>query len=237
MDEMKDMEKPIKEDPGKDPGKEEDTRGQEKHLAHPGAEHGEGAPKKQKRLKAELERITAEAKKDHDRFLRKCAELENYKKRIEKEKKTHTEFANEDLIRALLPIIDNLERALQHSGEGATGAEGAEGAEGGEKPNDKALASLRSGLRLTLNELYSQLKVFGLEALKAEGERFDPSKHEAISHEETSEVESDIVISELRRGYFYKDRLIRPALVIVSKKPEGPKEGAEGAEGAEGEDA
>lgn len=233
MDDMKDSEKPIKEDPGI----EEDAKGKEKHHKHPGAEHGEGVPKKPKHLKAELERITAEAKKEHDRFLRKCAELENYKKRIEKEKRTHTEFANEDLIRALLPVIDNLERALQHSAEGAGGDEGADE---GEKQNDKALESLRSGLGLTLNELYSQLKSFGLEAVKAEGERFDPSKHEAISHEESSEVESDIVISELRRGYFYKDRLIRPALVIVSKNPEGPKgggEGAEGAEGAEGEDA
>jgi molecular chaperone GrpE len=175
-----------------------------------------------KLVEAELDKKTIEARKDHDRFLRKCAELENYKKRIEKETRAHTEFANEGLIRALLPIIDNLERAMEHSAEE-------------KNTGDEALESLRSGLKLTLNELYSQLRAFGLEPVKAEGERFDPSKHEAISHEETEGVEGDTVITELRKGFILRDRLIRPALVVVSKRPEKAKKAKHKAEEPEDE--
>jgi molecular chaperone GrpE len=219
---MEDMEKPT-QDKEKEENKEETKEGPEKRPGkHVKAQGPLKAVERLKLVEAELDKKTTEARKDHDRFLRKCAELENYKKRIEKEKRAYTEFANEELVRALLPIIDNLERAMEHSEEKKN--------TGGE-----ALESLRSGLKLTLDELYSQLKNFGLVPVKAEGDRFDPSKHEAISHEETEGVEGDTVITELRKGFFFRDRLIRPALVIVSKRPEKAKKAENEAEEPENE--
>jgi molecular chaperone GrpE len=200
MEDMEDMEK----------SPEEEQKEEEKPIEK-GEQIEEGAREDEeiKRLREEIEAKTLLAQENLDKFLRKCADLENYKKRIEKERADHQLFANEQLIRALLPIIDNLERAVEHSEE--------------QNQNEKALESLSHGIKLILNELHSTLKRFGLEAIKAEGERFDPSKHEAMSHEESHEVEGDTVISEFRKGYFLKDRLLRPALVVVSKKPEKPK--------------
>jgi molecular chaperone GrpE len=163
-----------------------------------------------KRLRSELEAKTLEARENLDKFLRKSADIENLRKRIEKEKEAHTRFANEELIRALLPVIDDLERAMGHTEE--------------QDQSNKALESLCGGIRLTLDKLHSELKKFGLEAIKAEGERFDPTIHEAMSHEESREVESGTVISEFRKGYLLKKRLLRPALVVVSKKPEEAEE-------------
>jgi molecular chaperone GrpE len=200
MEDMEDMEK----------SSQEEEKGEEKPLEKgEKVEEGAGVDEEIKRLREELEVKTLEAQENIDKFLRKCADLENYKKRIEKEKAEHTLFANEQLIGALLPIIDNLERAVEHTEE--------------QDQNENALESLSHGIKLILNELHSTLKRFGLVAIKAEGERFDPSKHEAMSHEESHEVDSDTVISEFRKGYFLKDRLLRPALVVVSKKPEKPK--------------
>jgi molecular chaperone GrpE len=202
---MEEMEKSIQK------GEEKEKKDKEKPVEG-GGEAAEGPREDEeiKRLRAEIEAKTLEARENLDKFLRKSADLENYKKRIEKEKAAHTLFANEQLISALLPIIDNLEKAMEHSEE---------------KKSDKALESLRSGLRLTLKHLHSELRRFGLEAIKAEGERFDPSKHEAMSHEESHEVESGTVIGEFRKGYLLKKRLLRPALVVVSKKPEELKKG------------
>jgi molecular chaperone GrpE len=183
MEDMEDMEK----------SSQEEEKGEEKPLEKgETVEEGAGVDEEIKRLREELEVKTLEAQEN-----------------IEKEKAEHTLFANEQLIGALLPIIDNLERAVEHTEE--------------QDQNENALESLSHGIKLILNELHSTLKRFGLVAIKAEGERFDPSKHEAMSHEESHEVDSDTVISEFRKGYFLKDRLLRPALVVVSKKPEKPK--------------
>ncbi len=153
------------------------------------------------RLRAIVDAKTKEAEENHHRFLRAVADLENYKKRAEKEKSEIVQFANEELIKGLLPVLDNLERALEHADK------------------TKDLESLKEGVRLTLGQMYSILEGFGLTRIEALGERFDPSRHEALSHEETGEHESGTVIKEFQRGYYLKKKLLRPSLVAVAKEP------------------
>jgi molecular chaperone GrpE len=134
-----------------------------------------------------------------ERVLRTAAEAENFKKRLQREKEEQTRYANETFMRELLPVIDNLERALQHS-ETAPSQEG-----------------LLEGLSMTLKGFTDTLAKFGCTALEAIGETFDPNFHEAVSQEESSKVEPNTVLKELQKGYMLKERLLRPAMVIVSK--------------------
>ncbi len=134
-----------------------------------------------------------------ERVLRTAAEAENFKKRLQREKEEQTRYANETFMRDLLPVMDNLERALQHS---ATA------------PNQEGLLE---GLSMTLKGFTDTLARFGCTALKAIGKTFDPNFHEAVSQEESSKVEPGTVLKELQKGYMLKDRLLRPAMVIVSK--------------------
>lgn len=138
-----------------------------------------------------------------DLYMRKCADLENFKKRAEKERRDILRFGNEGLIREVLTVVDNLERALEHIND--------------ESMEDDASDSLKEGVELTVKNLFAILTKFGLEEIKADGEQFDPTKHQAISHEESDEHESGAVVKELQRGYFLKERLLRPSLVIVAK--------------------
>jgi len=162
------------------------------------------------RLRVELDAKIKEVEENRDKFLRKCADLENYKKRVEKEISDLLNFANEELLKALLPVIDNLERALEHSRK--------------EKKEAGELDALMNGVELTLKNMADVLKKFGVSEIKSEGERFDPQRHEALGHEESERFEGETVIKELQKGYLLKDRLLRPSLVIVSKKPQN-KEG------------
>jgi molecular chaperone GrpE len=154
------------------------------------------------RLKAELQDRKREAEENYGRFLRACADLENYKKRVEKEKSELVNFGNETLLETMLPVIDNLERALEHAN--------------GESPNTE---SLKQGIRLTIEQFGSVLKKFGLEPVKAVGQRFDPALHHAISHEESDTVPAGTVLKEFQKGYMLKGRLLRPSMVSVAKPP------------------
>lgn len=154
------------------------------------------------RLKSELEAKAKEAEDNYNRFLRSAADLENYKKRSEKEKSEAISFANETLIEEILPALDNFERALAH----ANGGEG--------------IDSLRKGVQLTIDQMYAVLKKFGLQEIKSVCEKFDPSLHHAISEEETIDAEAGTVVKEFQKGYLLKGRLLRPAMVAVAKKPE-----------------
>ncbi|MBI5598699.1 MAG: nucleotide exchange factor GrpE [Deltaproteobacteria bacterium] len=180
---------------------EKKTEGTEEGKESPeqGAGAGESAVA---RLTEELEARAKEAAGNHDKFLRKCADLENYKRRMEKELSSVVQFANEDLIKEILPIVDSLERALEHRGE---------------EPGEAAASSLIGGVDLTLRKMSDILKKFGVEEIRAEGGRFDPARHEALSHEEKEGFESGAVIKELQKGYILRDRLLRPSLVIVAK--------------------
>lgn len=153
-----------------------------------------------RRLKSALEAKTREAEDNYDRFLRSCADLENYRKRCEREKADAIAFANENLITDILPVIDNFDRALEHA------------------QSADALSSLREGVKLTIEQGLAALGRYGLVEIKAEGERFDPVFHHAISHDEGDGVGDDVVVKVLQKGYTLKGRLLRPAMVAVSKR-------------------
>jgi len=150
-------------------------------------------------LRKELEEKEKEAKDNLDRFLRVAADLENYKKRAAREKEDYLKFANEDLIKAILPVIDNLERAVNHS----------------EKAVD--LQSLVAGVKLTIQQLLQSLNKFGLSSIESVGKPFDPAVHEAMMVVATDQHEPNQVVEEFHKGYLLHDRLIRPAGVSVSK--------------------
>ena len=143
-----------------------------------------------------------EAQENYDRYLRLSAELENYKKRAEKEKGETYKFANENILKDLLPVLDNLERALEH---------------GRESGNLKALLD---GIELTHKSFWTVLEKYGITRIEAMGEEFDPNHHEAVMVQEDAQKPAGQVISQLQIGYRLHNRLVRPAMVVVSKKPE-----------------
>lgn len=151
------------------------------------------------RMRAELEAKAKEAEENHNKYLRSVADLDNYRKRSEKEKQDAISFANEDLISEILPIVDNFERALSHAN------------------GEENLESLRQGVKLTIDQMLSVLKKNGLQEIKSVGERFDPAVHHAITEEEVGEPGT--VVKEFQKGYTLKGRLLRPAMVAVSKAP------------------
>ena len=153
-------------------------------------------------LKKKLEEKEKEAKENYDRLLRTAADFENYKKRAAREKEDWTKFANEDLVRAILPFIDNLERAVNHA----------------QKIADTGV--LVEGVQLTLQQLLQALNKFGLSSFKSVGKPFDPAMHEAMLVVETDKHEPNQVVEEFQKGYLLNDRLLRPATVSVSKPPE-----------------
>ena len=140
-----------------------------------------------------------EIKQLQDRILRMAAEMENTRKRLEREKSECISFANEGMIRGLLPVIDNLERAVQHGEDDAT------------------CQSLLEGVRLTLKSFGEVLGKFGCVPFDAVGKTFDPNFHEAVMQQESSEHPEKTILQELQKGYMLHDRLLRPAMVIVSK--------------------
>jgi molecular chaperone GrpE len=157
----------------------------------------------EKMTKSELlERINElqqETEKNHDLYLRSEAEIENIKKRNQKDKEEWVKYANESLVKEILPVMDNLEMAISHS------------------QNENSVQALREGVELTLKGLRDALGKSGLEEVKAEGEPFDPNYHHAVSEQGDESVEAGVILQELQRGYTLNKRLIRPAMVIVSK--------------------
>lgn len=149
-----------------------------------------------------LEAKTKEAAENYDKFLRACADLDNYKKRAEREKADAINFANETLLHDVLPVVDNFERALIHAN------------------SDQNIASLKEGVKLAIDQVYGVLQRYGLTEIKAMGEKFNPELHHAISHEETSEAEEGTIVREFQKGYTLKGRLLRPSMVAVAKPPE-----------------
>lgn len=148
-----------------------------------------------------LKTETSESGSEKDGYIEQIkrlqADFENWRKRVEQDKLYLIENASAVLLEKLLPVIDNLERALAHSSEG-------EGA-------------LKEGLVMTHRQLVDLLKEQGLVRMETIGKPFDPSLHEAIGYEERTEGEDHQVIEEARKGYLFKGRVLRPALVKVSK--------------------
>jgi molecular chaperone GrpE len=153
-------------------------------------------------LRKKLEQKEKEAKENHDRLLRMAADLENFKKRAAKEKEEWIKFANEDLLKGILPFVDNLERAVSHS----------------EKAAD--IQGLVDGVKLTVQQLLQTLKQFGVTSFETVGKPFDPTVHEAMLVVETDQQKPNHVMQEFQKGFLLNDRLLRPATVSVSKPPE-----------------
>jgi len=144
----------------------------------------------------EIQKIADE---NFDLYMRSLAEIENLKKRYQKDKSDLIKFSNELLIKQLLSVIDNLEKAVSATKE------------------EDSVDALRQGVELTLKGLMDTLGKTGLETVQAEGEVFDPNFHEAISAQEDNTAEPGTVLQELQKGYILNERLIRPAMVIVSQ--------------------
>lgn len=150
-------------------------------------------------LRQQLETKETEAKNYYERLLRQAAELENYKKRSGRERDDAIRYANESLLKDLLPVVDNLERAIAHASGGGNG-----------KP-------LVEGVEMVLRGLADVLAKHGAMPILAQGQPFDPTKHEAMTQVETDDHEPNSVVEELHKGYMLRDRLLRPALVSVAK--------------------
>lgn len=150
-------------------------------------------------LRKQLEAKELEAKNSYERYLRQAAELDNFKKRTGREREEAIRFANEALIKDLLPVVDNLERAVAHASGGGNGN------------------PLVEGVEMVLKGLLDVLMKHGVVQITALGQLFDPSKHEAMAQVESDAHEPNSIVDELHKGYMLCDRLLRPALVSVAK--------------------
>jgi len=148
----------------------------------------------------EKDRLTAELQEMNNKYLRLYAEFENYKKRVNKDKEELVKYGNESLLYELLPIIDNLEMALRHA-------------------SNNVSSGLVQGVEITLKELQKILEKFGLIAIEANNKPFDPLVHHAMTQNERDDIDEKIVVEEFRKGYMLRDKVLRPSLVAVSKKP------------------
>lgn len=146
------------------------------------------------RLLAEKE---AECRGNWDRFLRERADLENFRKRTSREKEELLNYGNKSLIEEILPVVDNLERALSHA-------------------NEDSLAALVEGIQMTHGMLLSALKKFGVTPIEATGAVFDPAFHQAMTQIPTDQQPPNTVVEEFLKGYMLKDRLLRPTMVSVA---------------------
>lgn len=151
---------------------------------------------------ADLQTRAAKADENKNHWLRTAADLENYKKRAARERTEAVQYANASLLLKILPVLDNFEMAL------------AAAQTAGEKNS-----SLQSGVAMIQQQLKSALAETGLEEIDAANKSFDPALHEAVSEQETAEVPEGHVAQQLRKGYRLKERLLRPATVVVAKKP------------------
>lgn len=159
----------------------------------------------------ELEKKAASAEQEskdaQDRLLRVSAEFENYKKRSAREMEGFKKFANESLIKQMLPIVDNLERAIDSSGNG--------------EENDESIVE---GVSMIRNEILRVFEKFGVKPITSVGETFDPVFHEAVMQEASEEHPENTVTKELQKGYIIHERLLRPSMVIVSKAAKNESE-------------
>ena len=156
-----------------------------------------------KEMEARLESLEKEAKESYDRFLRVSAEFENYKKRAAREMNDFRKFANESFVKAMLPVVDNLDRAIESSSN-----------------DDHAQNSVVEGVNMTLKEILKVFEQFNVKPFESLGKAFDPALHQAVMQEKTDDHPENTVLNELQKGYMMHDRLLRPAMVVVSKTKE-----------------
>ena len=161
------------------------------------------APDLVTQLQTQVDTLTAEKASLYDKLLRQQAEFENFRKRVERERGSLYQHGRDDVLLQFLPVVDNFERAL-------TSLETSEG----------DAEALRHGVELIHKQFKDALAKFGLEAVDAVGQAFDPHVHEAVTTEATDKHKENTVIEEFQRGYRIGDRLLRPAKVKVASSPE-----------------
>lgn len=150
-------------------------------------------------MRLQLNSKEEESKNNYDRYIRQVAEMDNFKKRTAREREESVRYANETLVKDLLPVIDNLERAIGHASSGGDG---------------KLLAE---GVDLVLKGFLDTLAKHGVQAVAAVGLAFDPAQHEALAQVESAEHPPNTVVEAHQSGYMMRERLLRPALVTVAK--------------------
>ena len=150
----------------------------------------------------ELEQLRREARENHENYLRAMAEVENVRRRGEREVANAHKFGLEKFVAELLPVRDSLEMGLK-AGE----------------QEQADVAALREGTELTLRMLGQVLEKFGVEEVNPEGEPFNPDRHEAVTTMQTSEAEADTVVQVMQKGYLLNERVVRPAMVVVARPP------------------
>ncbi len=176
---------------------EPDSQTAEEAAGGIAAETPENAAPETEKLEKNLEEELGQEK---DRYLRLYAEFDNYKKRVARDREELIKYGNESLLYELLPVIDNLEMAMKHSS------------------NDTS-AGLAQGVEITLKEFLRVIDKFGLSPIDASGKMFDPSLHHAMTQVERDDIDENMVVEEFRKGYMFREKVLRPSLVAVSKKP------------------
>ena len=157
-------------------------------------------------LKVELDAALAQAASNKEAELRAHAEMQNIRRRAERDVENAHKFALDKMTAELLTVVDNLERALQAAGAA-----------------DESSKMLREGVEMTLSSFITTLNKFNIEQIDPEGEPFNPQQHQAMSMIENADVEPNTVIAVLQKGYSLHGRLVRPAMVMVSKAAAAPK--------------
>ncbi len=153
-----------------------------------------------KQLEEALAQKEAESSANWDKYLRERADLENYRKRVQREKEELLKYGNESLLLEILPAVDSMEMALSHATE-------------------ESASAVIEGVNLTLTMLLSTLKKFGATPIESKGKAFDPAFHQAMTQVESSECAPNTIIDEYQKGYMLNDRLLRAALVSVATAP------------------
>jgi molecular chaperone GrpE len=160
-------------------------------------ENGVAEPEVELTIEEQLAVKEKEARENWDRFLRERADMENYRKRVNREKEELLKYGNKSLIEEILPIVDNLERALEHSSE-------------------DGMAAVVEGIRMTHTMLMGALKKFGVTPIETAGAIFDSAFHQAMSQVPTDDYPPNTIVQEFQKGYLLKERLLRPAMVTVA---------------------
>jgi len=154
------------------------------------------------KLKNELEASRVESSNNWDLYLRERADLENARKRHQRDKEDALRFANDRLLKEMIPVLDNLERAVAHAEQA-----------------DESNQGLLEGVNMTINQFCKALETFSVKPIIAIGTDFDPNLHQAMGQIESAEQAPNTVVTEFQKGYLLHDRLLRPSLVILAKAP------------------
>jgi molecular chaperone GrpE len=162
----------------------------------------------------EVAAAQAEAKRNWDLYLRERADLENARKRHQRDREEAIRFANDRLLKEIIPVLDNLERAVEHAEQSGDESQG-----------------LLEGVHMTINQFRKVLEDFGAKPINAVGSIFDPNQHQAMGQVESEEQPPNSVVSEFQKGYWLHDRLLRPSLVMVAKAPAATGKDADAASG------